>query len=90
MKRNEWNLFGIILMILGLILLFVISPWIAYWMSYCGGWIASLVIGDTLCGALNTLFDTNRFTPDLLPRMAGALGWIGSFFKNVNMSTKKK
>lgn len=80
--------------IIGGILLFIVllvfAPWISYWLSYFGGWITSLVVGATLCDALNTLFDTTRFTPDMLPQMAGALGWIGSFFKGVSSTTNNR
>lgn len=71
--------------LLGVVLIFL--PFISFWLSYFGGWIASLVIGDTLCKALNTLFQTTTFTKELLPWYAGALGWIGGFFK-ATISTK--
>lgn len=76
--------------VLLLIVLLIFAPWISYWLSYFGGWITSLVVGATLCDALNTLFDTTRFTPDMLPQMAGALGWIGSFFKSISSTTSNK
>lgn len=83
------NIGEIIGLIIFIVVLFVFAPWISYWLAYFGGWITSLVVGATLCDALNTLFDTTRFTPDMLPQMAGALGWIGSFFKSVNTASKK-
>ena len=47
------------------------------------------VIGDTLANALNTLFNTTYFHKEMLPMMAGALGWIGGYFKSVSSTTKK-
>lgn len=73
------------MVIIGVVL--VIAPWVSYWCSYFGGWLASITIGGILCDSLNTLFGTLRFTSDMLPEMAGALGWIGGFFKAVSTTT---
>lgn len=62
----------------------IIMPFISFWLAYFGGWLASLVIGDSLCNALNTLFGTTRFVPAMLPWVAGALGWIGGYFKSTS------
>ena len=59
----------------------IIMPFVSFWLAYFGGWITSLVIGDTLANALNTLFSTTYFTKDIIPMCAGALGWIGGYFK---------
>ena len=89
-KDDGKELMEAILMLFGLAVLFILMPFISYWAAYFGGWIASIVIGDTLCNALNTLFGTLRFHPEMLPQMAGALGWIGSFFKATTSTSKKK
>ena len=71
-----------------MILLVVIMPFINFWLAYFGGWITSLVVGGPLCTALNTIFDTTRFIPSMIPWIAGGLGWIVSYFKtNVNVNT---
>ena len=41
------------------------------------------VIGVKLTMALNILFNTSYFTPQMLPMLSGALGWLGGFFKSV-------
>ena len=69
-------------------LLFFVAPFICFWLAYFGGWITKLVIGDTVCSALNILFNVTYFTPDKLPMMAGALGFIGGYFKS-SFSAKK-
>lgn len=80
-----------VLGVIGMIILLIfVLPIISFWLSYFGGWVASVVIGKQLCFALNTLFNSDWFTPDKLPWMAGALGWIGGFFKSVTTNTKKK
>ena len=81
MKNNDTTLAEVILILIGLAILLIFMPFISYWLSYFGGWLTSLVIGNTLCDALNMTFATVRFTPEMLPEMAGALGWVGSFFK---------
>lgn len=72
------ELIGIITLIC---IVFIAMPFINFWVAYFGGWIAKLVIGAKLATALNILFNTTYFTAEMLPMMAGALGWIGSFFK---------
>lgn len=60
-------------------LLLIVEPVAVFWMSYFFGWIASFVIGDPLCHALNATFNT-AFTKDVIPLIAGAIGWIASYF----------
>lgn len=62
----------------------IVMPFVSFWLAYFGGWITSLVIGDTLANALNTLFNTTHFTKDMIPMCAGALGWVGGYFKASN------
>lgn len=81
--------FAVIGAIASIALLILIMPFILFWISYFGGWLASLVIGDSLCNALNTLFGTDRFVPDMIPWIAGAFGWIGGYFKTT-ANTKKE
>lgn len=57
----------------------IIEPIAVFWISYFFGWIASFVIGNSLCYALNTTFNA-AFTKDIIPLIAGAIGWIASYF----------
>lgn len=90
MNKKNTTGFEILGILFVVAVLLVISPFISYWCAYFGGWIASITIGGILCDSLNTLFGTLRFTPDMLPEMAGALGWIGAFFKAVKTSNSNK
>ena len=81
MKNNVLAIIGAIALIIGTVL---ILPFISFWLSYFGGWICKITIGKTLVTALNTLFNTTYFTTEMLPWIAGALGWIGGFFKSTN------
>ena len=76
----------VILMILGVMLLIFIAPLIGFWVAYFCGWIAKITFGTKLAVALNTLFQTTYFTKDMIPMVAGALGWIGGFFKSTTIA----
>lgn len=71
-------LIGGIVSIAGLV---IILPFISFWLAYFGGWICTILIGDTLANGLNTLFNTTHFTKDMIPLCAATLGWIGGYFK---------
>lgn len=88
-KRYNVSAGEILAIIIVIVVLLIIAPFISYWLAHFGGWLAKITIGATLCDALNTLFGTMRFQPDMLPQMAGALGWIGSFFKGVKIIKEK-
>lgn len=66
--------------LLAIILIFI-SPLLSFAIGYLVGLILSWCIGNTVADGMNILFDTTRFTPDLLPIVCGALGTVGSFFR---------
>ena len=72
------------------IILYFFIPMLSFFFTYIGGWVCKVTFGPTLCYALNTLFNVTYFEPNKLPLMAGALGWIGGYFKSVNLSSLKK
>jgi|GEM_PF-1512611 len=82
MKKNA--LFGVLVTVVSLALLFF-SPVINFGIAYLAGWILQLFIGDAVAGGLNTLFNTERFTADMIPLFCGALALIGSAFKSHNI-----
>jgi hypothetical protein len=61
--------------------LVIILPFISFWLAYFGGWLCTILIGDTLANGLNSLFNTTHFTKDMIPLCAATLGWIGGYFK---------
>lgn len=72
---------SIITALLFIVFCVVVSPFVSYWLSYFGGWIASLTIGVPLSNSLNDIFNTQYFTPERIPELAALLGWVGGFFK---------
>lgn len=72
-----------------LILLLIISPVLNYFCGWLTGVILQWLIGDTVVNGMNYLFNTTRFTTDMLPTICGILGVIGSFFKSTSSSSSK-
>ena len=88
-----WDDFLTIIGAIGIVALtLIVMPFVSFWLAYFGGWITFLIIGDTLANALNTLFNTTHFTKDIIPMCAGALGWVGGYFKaskSINLNKEK-
>lgn len=75
-----------ILGIIALIVIFIfIEPWLFFWLAYFGGWIAKITIGKYLIEGLGILGITVPLGK--IPLIAGVLGWIGGFFKNISSSS---
>lgn len=76
-----------ILGLIGLVIFIIfIYPWLCFWLSYLGGWVAKITIGDQLVLALSHLnINVNKET---IPLLAGGLGWVGGFFKSISTSKK--
>ena len=82
MKKNEYlGCFG---MIVGLIIASIIAPVLYYFSGWITGHLLNFFIGDTIVNGMNYVFETTRFTRDMLPVTCGTLGVIGSFFKSIN------
>jgi hypothetical protein len=69
-----------------IVMIFVL-PWLGFWLAYFGGWIAKITIGGVLVKGL-ALIGLN-ITPDKIPLLSGALGWIGGFFKSITSTVNK-
>ena len=77
---------GCLASVLVLIVSIIICPVLYYFFGWVTGHILKFFIGDIVINGMNYLFNTTRFTTDMLPTMCGTLGVIGSFFKS-SMST---
>ena len=73
-----------------LALLVIVEPVLYYFFGWLTGVILQWLIGDTVINGMNYLFNTTRFTTDMLPTICGTLGVIGSFFKSTVSSSSKK
>lgn len=79
---------SIVAWIVTIIVLCIFDPVLYFGLAYFGGWIMELCIGNTIANGLNLMFDTTRFTPDIIPLACGTLATIGSFFKTHVSSSK--
>ena len=73
---------GCITTLLVLIVMIIVCPVLYYFGGWITGHILSWLIGDIVVDGMNYLFNTTRFTVDMLPTICGTLGVIGSFFKS--------
>ena len=85
MKNNIGSIIGII----GVVILWILSPILIFGAGWFGGWILMKIVGGAMASGLNTLFGTTRFVPELIPVVCGALAVIGSFFKATVSLSKK-
>lgn len=84
MKENIGYLTAVLLLI-GVLILW---PVLAYFSGWITGHIIKWLIGDTVVNGMNYLFNTTRFTTDMLPVTCGTLSVVGSFFKSTNTNHK--
>lgn len=87
MKNELLGCFGSIVLLMVVLIIF---PALYYFGGWITGHILSWLIGDTVVNGMNYLFNTDRFTVDMLPTICGTLGVIGSFFKSTITTSSKK
>ena len=65
------------------LLLLVFAPVIVFALAYIGGMLLDWLVGEKLVNGLNLMFDTTRFTRDLIPLTCATLATIGRYFKSL-------
>lgn len=80
---------GCLTWLITLVLVVIVGPVLYYFFGWLTGVILQWLIGDTVVNGMNYLFNTTRFTTDMLPTICGTLGVIGSFFKSTSSSSSK-
>lgn len=81
--KNDWkDNIGCFTAILLLVVVLIIEPVIIFGAGWFGGWILMKIVGAAVASGMNLLFDTSRFTPDIIPIVCGSLAVIGSYFKS--------
>ena len=78
---------GCLASVLALIVAIIICPVLYYFFGWVTEHILKFFIGNIVINGMNYLFNTTRFTTDMLLTICGTLGVIGSFFKSAKMST---
>ena len=88
-KDNELEeVADIIGILIATIILIILLPLLTYWLGYFDGWLAMKTVGDPLISSINAVFGTS-FSVTALPKIGGALGWIGGFFKTTTAFKRK-
>ena len=64
------------------LLLLVFAPVLTFAFAYIGGMLLDWIVGEKLVNGLNLMFDTTRFTRDLIPLTCATLATIGRYFKS--------
>lgn len=64
------------------LLLLVFAPVLTFVFAYIGGMLLDWMVGEKLVNGLNLMFDTTRFTRDLIPLTCATLATIGRYFKS--------
>ena len=91
MKKDTLDGIGAITVIVTLITFLVISPALTFAFAYVGGMIINFFVGEGLVKGLNLMFNTTRFTREMIPLTCATLATIGKYFKcNVSTNSKEK
>ena len=78
---------GVVVTFIGLL---VFAPVITFGFAYIGGMILDWIVGEKLVNGLNLMFDTTRFTRDLIPLTCATLATIGRYFKSSQTNNNNK
>lgn len=89
MNKNNWEIAGCTTAIIGFIALLVFSPVLTFGFAYLGGMILNWIVGAKLVAGLNLMFNTTRFTRDLIPLACATLATIGRYFKSTQTNNNK-
>ena len=89
MKKSSFESLGAVTVIAGFVGLLVFSPVLTFGFAYLGGMILDWIVGAKLVNGLNLMFDTTRFTRELIPLTCATLATIGRYFKSTQSNTNK-
>ena len=88
-NNSSLEVIGCGTIIVGFIFLLVFSPVLTFLCAYLGGMLLDWIVGAKLVEGLNLMFDTTRFTRDLIPLTCATLATIGRYFKASQSNTNK-
>ena len=69
--------------IIATIIATILFPVITFGLAYLGGMLLNWIVGAGLIEGINLMFNTTRFTRELIPLTCATLAVIGSYFKSV-------
>lgn len=88
--KKFWTYFGGVGAVLYFVGVLVFAPVICFGLSWFGGWILKICVGELISDGLNLLFDTTRFTPDFIPLACATLATIGRYFRSSQTNNNKQ
>lgn len=68
--------------IIATIIATILFPVITFGLAYLGGMLLNWIVGARLIEGINLMFNTTRFTRELIPLTCATLAVIGSYFKS--------
>lgn len=80
--NDKMEIFGWLTALAGVIGLLMFSPVITFGFAWIGGWILEQCVGNAIADGMNLMFNTTRFTPDIIPLACATLATIGKYFKS--------
>lgn len=89
-KYSDLGCAGVISAVVLAVVLLVFSPVLTFVFGYLGGMLLDWIVGAKLVNGLNLMFDTTRFTRDLIPLTCATLATIGRYFKSSQTNNNKK
>ena len=89
-EKNTLENVGAITVIVSFITFLVISPALTFAFAYVGGMIINFFVGEGLVKGLNLMFNTTRFTREMIPLTCATLATIGRYFKSSTNVNKEK
>lgn len=87
--KDKLTVAGAVTLIIGLIGALIFSPVIIFGFAWVGGLILKMCVGDTITSGLNLMFNTTRFTPEMIPLACATLATIGKYFKSTQTNNNK-
>ena len=90
MKRSGLENIGIASIVAGFVGFLVFSPVLTFGFAYLGGIILDWIVGTQLVDGLNLMFNTTRFTRELIPIACATLATIGRYFKSTQSNSNDK
>lgn len=88
--KNILEATSVMALIIGFICMMVFMPAITFGFAYFGGWILKLCVGDMVANGMNLIFNTTRFTADIIPITCATLATVGKYFKSIQTNNNKK
>lgn len=90
MKNETKEIIASVIVFLLAILAAFALPVISFGLGFLSGWVLQITIGNIVANGLNTVFNTDRFTPEMIPLFCATMGMIGGFFKSKLVTKNKK